>query len=352
MPKGKGFLVGAVQMAGPPLPPAANPCAKEFDLDALDARVRATTARALALFERAGRMGLDLVLGGEDMQHVGHVIPLPGRPSLLRRYSQTVPGPLTEEIAAVARRHNMHVAACFFERAGGRFYNTAVLIDAGGRLLGRYRKVHLPPQEACVLTPGRQMPVFPTRLGKVGFMICYDIMFPETARCLALNGADLLCHPTAGYGWTERIGDIQARARAVDNDVHVVIACSRRSQVIDTWGDVLADAGSRTDFIVKARTDPRRHKTFLPGHFHSQMSGLERIRDELARERVPSAYGVLTRPAPAVLSAAKAPRRIHTKARKAFIRRLLAAELEALAAGSAGKCHWTARKPAAKRKAK
>ena len=352
MPKRKGFLVGAAQMAGRPLPRAANPYAGKYELDALDEHVRATTARSLRLLERAGRMGLDLVLGGEDMQHVAHHIALPVRENLLRRYTHRIPGPLCEQIAAIAARHNMHVGACFFERAGARYYNTAVLFDRAGRLLGKYRKIHLPPQEACVLTPGRSMTVLATELGNIGFMICYDIMFRETARCLALHGADPLCHPTAGYGWTEEIGDVQARSRAIDSDAYVLIACSGRSQVIDPWGDVLADAGKAADVIVKARIDPRQHKTFLRGHFHRELTGVERIRDELLRERMPAAYRALTQSAPVLLSAARAPRRIYTKARKSFIRRLLAAEMKALAEGKKARCHWTARKPGRGRKAR
>ena len=344
-----GFLIGAVQMAGAPLPPQANPYHPEFDLAALDEHVQVNTERALRRFERAGRMGLDLVLGAEDMQHVAGLIPLPLRLNLLRRYSHPVPGPLCEQIAAVARRHNMHVGACFFERAGGRYYNTAVLFDGAGRILGKYRKVHLPPQEACVLTPGREMTVLGTQLGKVGFMICYDIMFPETARCLALNGAELLCHPTAGYGWTEPIGDLQARGRAADNDVHLVVACSRRSQVIDPWGDVLADAGDRRDAIVKARADPRRRKVFPPGHFHRQMSRIERVGEELLAERLPAAYRVLTRPAvPAQPAAGR--RRLYSKAHKAYIRRLLAEEMKAQAEGKKTGRHWLARTPGRKGK--
>lgn len=340
----EGFLIGAVQTAGSGFPARCNPYHRRFDPGALDEHVRAATAKHLCMFDRAGREGLDLVLGTEDMQQVAGLIPLPVRPDLLRRYSQTVPGPLCEQIAAIARRHNMHVAACFFERAGGRYYNTAVLLDANGRLVGKYRKVHLPPQEACVLAPGREFPVFRTALGRIGFMICYDIMFPESARCLALGGAELLCHPTAGYGWTERIGDVQVRSRAADNSVAVVVACPRRSQVVDKWGDVLADAGGDKDVIVRARLDPRRPRVFAPGHFHREMTGIAEIGGELFRERRPSAYRPLTARVPAALAARKGRIDIYTDRKKAAIRRLLAAQWQARAAGRPGTCHWSARR--------
>jgi len=341
---GEGLLIGAVQMEGVGLAPRANPYHKQFDLDALDEHVRATTDKALRMFERAGRKGLDLVLGGEDMQHVAGVMPLPPPLNLLRRYSQPVPGPLCERIAAVARRYNMYTAACFFERAGGRYYNTAVMFDGNGRLVGKYRKVHLPPQEACVLTPGRELPVFRTELGKVGFMICYDIMFPETARCLALRGAELLCHPTAGYGWTEPIGDVQLRARAVDNDVSIVVSCTQRSQVVNFWGDVLADAGRRKDVIVHARLDPRQPRRFAPGHAHRELTGIAQVRGELFRERRPAVYRALTAPVPEILAARKGRIEIYTARRKAAIRKLLAEQWKARAAQRPESLHWEARR--------
>ncbi len=344
----EGFRIGAVQVKRSPLPAEALPCGKGFELEALDRHVRSDTEKYLAMFDQAGRKGLDFVLGTEDMQQVAGVIPLPvrggpARLNLLARYSQTVPGPLCEQIGAIARRHDMHVGACFFERSGRRYYNTAVLMDGRGRLVGKYRKVHLPPQEACVLTAGTDFPVFRTGLGVVGFMICYDIMFPESARCLALNGAELLCHPTAGYGWTEAIGDVQVRARAADNSVAVVVACPHRSQVVNSWGEVLADAGNRSDVIVSARLDPRQPRVFPPGHFHRQMTGIPEIRQELFRERQVRAYGAISAAVPPILAGRKGRVEIYTAARKAAIRNLLAAQWGGARRRRRGKdkrCHW------------
>ncbi len=339
----EGFLIGAIQIQAPSPTAPAHPCSPDFDIHALDDHVESVTRRCLQWYGRAGDKGLDLVQAGEDIQGVAGLIPLPGKHDFLRRYSHPVPGPLCERIGEIARRRNMYVGACFFERAGGRYYNTNVLINPTGEIAGKYRKVHLPPQESCVLTPGRHFPVFPTPLGNIGTMICYDMMFPESARCLALNGADLVLHPTAGYGWTEHIGDIQAAARAVDNDLNLLIACRSRSGVIDHWGDRLADAGSRKSALVHARLDPRAPREFAPGHFHRQASGFAEVRGELFRERRPKAYRALTTAVPPILAAGDRPVEIFTRRRKAMVRKLIADSGKAIAEGRPEPTHWNAR---------
>jgi predicted amidohydrolase len=334
--------LGAIQTAGCVLPPQANPLHRRFSIEALDAHVEAATARQIELFDRAGREGLDLIVGGEDLQQIAMLLPL-DRPDLplLRRYSHRVPGPLTDRLGAVARAYRMYLSACFFEWSRGRAYNCNVLFDRRGRIAGRYRKVHLPPQEACILSPGRDLPVFETDLGRVGVMICYDIMFPEAARCLALRGAQLLLHPTAGYGWTQTIGDVQVRSRAVDNSVAVVVACGRRSQVVDAWGDVVADAGRGRDVVVSAALDPRQPRRFAPRFFHRVMSGAATVPDEMLRERVPGAYGVLRSARPPALEGDGQP--LYDEARKQRIRRCIARLWRARAAGRPDPIRWHAR---------
>jgi predicted amidohydrolase len=86
-----------------------------------------------------------------------------------------------------------------FEREGDAIYNTAALIGRKGELIGKYRKTHLPAVEAWNETHGDGFPVFETDFGTVGMLICYDILFPEAARCLVLNGAEILFNPTMSY---------------------------------------------------------------------------------------------------------------------------------------------------------
>ena len=335
------FLIGAVQPGHTSFPAEANPSNPQFDLDALDAHVERCTQRTLKLLERAGRKGLDLVLGGEDIQDVAGLIGLKHKVDLLHRYSHRVGGELCDRIGAIAATHGMLIGACFFEGGRGRYYNTSILFDGRGGIVGKYRKVHLPPQEICVLTGGKEFPVFKTPLGRVGMMICYDTFFPESVRCLALNGADLVLHPTAGYGWTERCGDVMSAARAMDNDVCIVMACRMRSQVLNRWGDRLADAGKRADAIVSARLDPREPREYAEGHYHRVATGIAEIRGNLFRERVPEAYRALTSRS---CKAYGAIGNVYTPRRKAFIRRLAAEVYDAMLTGGETSYHWTSRK--------
>jgi N-carbamoylputrescine amidase len=126
--------------------------------------------------------------------------------------AETVPGPTTELLGRVAKEHRTVLIASLFEKAGEKFYNTACVLDADGRFLGKYRKVHIPddPQnyysEYFYFTPGDLgFKAFETRYAKIGVQVCWDQWFPEGARALALQGAEILFYPTA-IGW-QREGD-------------------------------------------------------------------------------------------------------------------------------------------------
>ncbi len=186
--------------------------------------------------EAAGR-GCDLILFGEGLTVVGT-----GKSYV--DAAQPAPGPAVEALGAIARRHRIFLAAGVYERDGRAAYNTAVLIDRQGRLVGKYRKVHLPyPELKAGLQPGDDYPVFDTEIGRIGLQVCYDHFFPETARCLALRGAEIILTPI----WGDVRGDgslyeIVARARAIDNAVFYVtsIYAPLGSLIVDPYGRVLA----------------------------------------------------------------------------------------------------------------
>ncbi|SFV33557.1 carbon-nitrogen hydrolase [Thermoflavifilum thermophilum] len=120
--------------------------------------------------------------------------------------AEPVPGPTTEALMAFARKRQVVVVASLFEkRASGVFHNTAMVIDADGRYLGKYRKMHIPDDpgyyEKFYFTPGDLgYRVFHTKYGNVGVLICWDQWYPEAARIVSLMGADLIVYPTA-IGW-------------------------------------------------------------------------------------------------------------------------------------------------------
>jgi len=156
--------------------------------------------------------------------------------------AETIPGPSTERLGMLAKRHGVVIVASVFERrATGLYHNTAVVLESDGSLAGRYRKMHIPDDpgfyEKYYFTPGDQgfRPI-DTSLGRLGVLICWDQWFPEAARLMALAGAELLLYPTA-IGWDmrddpeERERQREAwltiqRAHAVANSIPV-LCCNR-----------------------------------------------------------------------------------------------------------------------------
>jgi N-carbamoylputrescine amidase len=158
--------------------------------------------------------------------------------------AETVPGPSTERLGAVAAECGVVVIASLFEkRAQGLYHNTTAVLDADGSYLGKYRKMHIPDDpgyyEKFYFTPGDASPtasgykVFETRVGRIGVLICWDQWYPEAARITALMGAEILFFPTA-IGWDTTEPDAAQneeqynawqtiqRSHAIANGVHVV----------------------------------------------------------------------------------------------------------------------------------
>ena len=131
--------------------------------------------------------------------------------------AEPIPGPSTEFFGKLAKQHNLHLVPGLIERDGHLIYNVAVLIGPDGNLIGKYRKVCLPRGEIeGGIQPGHEYPVFDTKLGKVGMMVCYDGFFPEVARELSNRGAEVIAWPVMGCN------PLLGAARACENHVYVV----------------------------------------------------------------------------------------------------------------------------------
>lgn len=117
-------------------------------------------------------------------------------------HSEPVPaGPTVQGWETFAQANGVYVVGCLPELDGVKLYDTAVLVGPEG-FIGKYRKTHLWNEEKLFFTPGDLgFPVFDTRLGRIGLLVCWDIWFPETARLIAQQGADIICIPT-GWVWT------------------------------------------------------------------------------------------------------------------------------------------------------
>ena len=137
-------------------------------------------------------------------------------------------GPTTQLMMELAKKHNMVIVVPIYEvEMTGVYYNTAAVIDADGTYLGKYRKNHIPQVkgfwEKFFFKPGNLgYPVFKTRYGNVGVYICYDRHFPDGARCLGLNGAEIVFNPSATVaGLSEYLWKIEQPAHAVANGYFV-----------------------------------------------------------------------------------------------------------------------------------
>lgn len=158
--------------------------------------------------------------------------------------AEPIPGPSTKCFGELAKQHDLYIVAGLVEKDEHLMYNTAALIGPDGKLVGKYRKVCLPRTEIeAGFEPGHEYPVFDTRFGKVGMMICYDGFFPEVARELSNRGAEVIAWPVWGCN------PLLAQARACENHVYVVSSTYTEakanwmvSAIFDHDGELLAQA--------------------------------------------------------------------------------------------------------------
>lgn len=173
------------------------------------------------LLDEAGEKKADLVVLPETLTIVGNGV------SYVQA-AESIPGPSTDYFSDFARKHNYYIVAGLVERADHLIYNVAVLIAPDGKVAGKYRKVALPRAEIeAGIAPGCEYPVFQTRFGKLGMMVCYDGFFPEVARQLTFNGAEVIAFPVWGCNPT------LAAARAAEN--HVYLLSSTYSSPQEDW---------------------------------------------------------------------------------------------------------------------
>ncbi|HET7180247.1 MAG TPA: carbon-nitrogen hydrolase family protein [Chryseosolibacter sp.] len=201
-----------------------------------------------ALVDEAGAQKADIVCLPEGATIVG-------TPLNYISGSEPLPGPTTKYLGEVAKRNNLYIVAGLLEKDGDAVYNTAVLIDRQGHLAGKYRKTSLPREEIDGgVTPGNSFPVFDTDFGRIGIMICWDVTFPEPARALAQQGAEVIFLPIWG-------GDLTlAKARAIENQVYLVSSTyDMISAVFGLEGDVLKQAKEDKSVAV-VEVDLSQHK--------------------------------------------------------------------------------------------
>ena len=178
----------------------------------------ANTEKACRMIAEAGARGADLIVLPE-LFSTGYQLDVVG--PRINELAETVDGPTVSALRAAARQAGSYVVAglALFHDLAGVVYNSTVMIDRDGNLMGTYDKQHLWALERFYFRSGSETKTFDTDFGRIGLMICYDMGYPEVARMLALQGAELVVCPSAWCQEDMDVWNINAPARALENTV-------------------------------------------------------------------------------------------------------------------------------------
>ena len=268
------------------------------DETAVEKIKQAAFEKHLPLIDQAGQQGVQILCLQEIFNGPYFC---PSQDAKWCDTSEPVPGPTVEALAEYAKKYRMVMVIPIYEREqAGVYYNTAAVVDADGQYLGKYRKNHIPQTsgfwEKFFFKPGNLgYPVFDTAYAKVGVYICYDRHFPEGARLLGLNGAEVVFNPSATVaGLSQYLWKLEQPAHAVANGYFM--GCINRvgteapwnigkfygsSYFVDPRGQFLAEASEDGDELVTADLD---------------LSMIEEVRRiwQFYRDRRPETYEEMT----------------------------------------------------------
>ncbi|NOY96000.1 MAG: carbon-nitrogen hydrolase family protein [Chlorobi bacterium] len=281
------------------------------DLAKVRPQMMANFNKLLGLFTEAGEMGADLVCGPEDMQNIGayglHIDvkdPETGK-ILADALAVPVPGLLTDMVAAIARKYNMYIIAPIYEAVGSKVYNTAVIFNRQGDIMGKHRKTVLPVLETWLVSTGDEYEVFETDFASIAVATCWEIFYPEISSIYALKGADIIFNPTMAKD--NKPGQSLETAsmfitRAKDNSVYIapVVRGSDGNGVIDFNGEVVAEAVGKKDCVIMAEIDFSKERV-SDSKWWETINGTNNIKAMRLKSRRPETYRLLVDPNPPVL---------------------------------------------------
>jgi beta-ureidopropionase len=234
--------------------------------------INAMVQKHIPYIEEAGKKGVQ-ILCLQEIFNTPYFCP--GQDRKWYASAEPVPGPTTDLMATYAKKYNMVIIVPIYEKEqAGVLYNTAAVIDADGTYLGKYRKNHIPQTsgfwEKFFFKPGNLgYPVFQTKYAKVGVYICYDRHFPDGARVLGLNGAEIVYNPSATVaGLSQYLWKLEQPAHAAANGYFM--GCINRvgeekpwnlgrfygsSYFVDPRGQIFAQASEDKDELLIAEFD-------------------------------------------------------------------------------------------------
>jgi len=226
----------------------------------------------IPFIEDAGKQGVQ-ILCLQEIFNTPYFCP--GQDAKWYASAESIPGPTIEQMQEYAKKYQMVMVVPIFEKEqAGVLYNSAAVIDADGKYIGKYRKTHIPHTagfwEKFFFRPGNLgYPVFETAYAKVGVYICYDRHFPEGARALGLNGAEIVYNPSATVkGLSQYLWKLEQPAHAVANGYFM--GCINRvgiekpwnlgefygsSYFVDPRGQIIAEASEDKDELVVSEFD-------------------------------------------------------------------------------------------------
>jgi predicted amidohydrolase len=246
--------------------------------------------RSLQLIDQAKEAGAELLVLPELFMAYA---PLDELPATMVQTAEDVDGPFIKAISARAKSRRLHVAVGILEKSAkkDRIYNTIVMLGPNGKILSTHRKLQLFDsfgyKESSRFEPATDLEgAFKTGLGKLGMMTCYELRFPEMARVLARQGAELIIVPTAWVAgrMKEEHLHVLAKARALENTVFVAVASQTghvftgRSIVADPFGVSICDAGEE-EGLVTAEIDLERVK-----RVRRSLPNLSQVRNDIYRK--------------------------------------------------------------------
>lgn len=266
-----------------------NPFSPDFSLADLLTSIERRIAWYEELLDRAAREKCQLAVITEDFTRLGTCMTYLDDRTVFRTAVERQTPLIAERLGAAARKHALLVVACYFALDGDAIYNVADLFGPDGARIGRYRKVHLPQYELWQVRAGDTFPAFETDIGWIGMLICYDQMWPESAACCAMNGAQIICQPSAAS-----LTDYHMRTRAMDNQVHHVSSTYANSMIVTPRAEIVANAQAEDPCVATADVDVRGATRADPCFYETLYSGIQDHKERHLKFRRPDAYRVLT----------------------------------------------------------
>jgi predicted amidohydrolase len=291
--------------------PTQDPFQANYNPAMVRPQMMAHFNKLLGLFEEAGKMGADLVCGPEDMQRIGayglHVDKkeIETGKILFSSLAIPVPSPITDRVADIARRYKMYVIAPIYETEGEHIYNTAIIFDREGKIIGKHRKTLMPVLETWLVSNGNEYKVYNLDFAAIAIATCWEISYPEIATIYALKGADIIFNPTMAKENARGKGLETAHlfiTRARDNSVYIapVVLGQDGNGIIDFNGNVVAEALGKRDVVIMAEIDFSKER-IATSDWWKTINGTDNVRALHLKSRRPDIFGILADPNPPLM---------------------------------------------------